>query len=76
LGDHVGSVFDDFVKQQRTQQSKAGAHNIHRIKIWQYMEQSGFYFDNRLLRSAVSANNSVGASVGIRAMLFILHFND
>ena len=48
ISEHLGFLFEDYVNQQRTEQSEVMALDTHRLKMWQRKEQSGFYFENRL----------------------------
>src|ERR1035441_2022008 len=48
ISDHLGFLLEDYVNQQRTEQSEVMALDTHRLKMWQRKEESGFYFENRL----------------------------
>jgi len=48
ISEHLGFLLEDYVNQQRTEQSEVMALDTHRLKMWQRKEESGFYFENRL----------------------------
>jgi len=48
ISEHLGDLLDDYVHQQRTEQSEVMALDTHRLRMWRRKEQAGFYFENRL----------------------------
>jgi hypothetical protein len=48
ISEHLGELFDNYVDQQRTEQSEVMALDAHRLKMWRQKEQDGYYFENRL----------------------------
>jgi type IV secretory pathway VirB4 component len=48
ISEHLGRLLEDYVNQQRTQQSEVMALDTHRLKMWRRKEQNGDYFENRL----------------------------
>jgi type IV secretory pathway VirB4 component len=48
ISEHLGELFDNYVDQQRTEQSEVMALDAHRLNMWRQKEQDGYYFENRL----------------------------
>jgi type IV secretory pathway VirB4 component len=48
ITEHLGGLLDDYLDQQRTEQSEVMALDAHRIQMWRQKERSGHYFENRL----------------------------
>jgi len=48
ISERLGDLFDNYVREQRTEQSEVMALDSHRLQMWEHKEASGFYFENRL----------------------------
>ena len=48
LTDDLGSLLEQYVSMQRTEQSELMALDTHRLEMWQTKESSGYYFTTRL----------------------------
>ena len=48
ISEHLDGLLEQYVDQQRSDQSEVMALDTHRLRMWQRKEQAGFYFENRL----------------------------
>ena len=48
ISEHLDGLLEQYVDQQRSEQSEVMALDTHRLRMWQRKEQAGFYFENRL----------------------------
>jgi len=48
ISEHLGDLLDDYLRQQRTEQSEVMALDAHRVQMWREKERAGAYFENRL----------------------------
>ncbi|MFZ0744425.1 MAG: hypothetical protein WAM85_08460, partial [Terracidiphilus sp.] len=48
ISERLGDLLDNYLHEQRTDQSEVMALDSHRLRMWRQKEQSGFFFENRL----------------------------
>lgn len=48
ISEHLGSLFENYVDQERTDQSVVMALDAHRLYMWREKEKAGYYFEPRL----------------------------
>src|SRR3569833_2315792 len=48
ISERLGDLLDNYLHEQRTEQSEVMALDSHRLRMWRQKEQSGFLFENRL----------------------------
>ena len=48
ISERLGDLLDNYLHEQRTEQSEVMALDSHRLRMWRQKEQSGFFFEIRL----------------------------
>src|ERR1700757_4639690 len=48
ISEHLGDLLDNYIREQRTEQSEVMALDSHRLRMWRQKEQSGYFLENRL----------------------------
>jgi type IV secretion system protein TrbE len=48
ISEHLGGLFENYVDQERTDQSVVMALDAHRLNMWHEKEKAGYYFEPRL----------------------------
>src|ERR1700744_1322164 len=48
ISENLGDLLENYVHEQRTEQSEVMALDTHRLRMWRQKDSHGYFFENRL----------------------------